>query len=212
VSGGRVASDRYAGVAIALLVAAGAGAALRLAEHSRSETCADPEALVALGDFDLPVRSLHSDFRVVQHRVDGLLDAERPDEPLLPFTIRRTFTITNWLMRPTFALPGPREPNSTEVHHLEIDGDPVDVAFAYTRHRDRDRLTAYTFAFDGNATLHPLWRRMADSPAALLRGVRPVTYIGVAINAHPSEIEGQKARVLTFMEHAWRHYREACRP
>jgi hypothetical protein len=208
-----LASDRFAGVLLALLVIGLAGAYSPEWRPRYKETCADREALLdpaSIPDASGLERARHRGMRL---RIDGYVMPERRGEGRpLPFTVRRTLEQPEWLMRPTRAVPGPSEPNRIDRREFEIDGQLIPVTFAYELGRSHARFAAYIFAYDGQAVRHPFWTRLLDAPRALFGGPRPITYIGISGAGHPKELGKSEERAEAWLKATWRHYKSSCGP
>lgn len=134
-----------------------------------------------------------------------------PESPVaLAFTIRRTFYLPNWLIRPTTAIPGPKEPDVFETRTLDVDGTTVHARFAYAMYRQHARFAVYTLAYAGESSLSGFWLRLSEAPIAAFQGIRPITYIGVATDVSRIILPEQERRAIEFLELAWRHYERAC--
>jgi hypothetical protein len=201
---------RAAGLALLLLCIAGAAIVGVSAQPRIYETCANPQALFDPELLGVQTAGVNVSGTRLQRSMNGYLISE--DSPLpLAFTIRRTFHLPNWLIRPTTAIPGPREPDVFETRTLDIDGKAVHLRIAYAMHRGHERFAVYTLAYEGESSLSGFWLRLVESPIAVLDGIRPITYIGVAADASRIIIPEQERRAVEFLETAWRHYERACR-
>jgi hypothetical protein len=204
------AQGRVALLTLVLLCAAGAGVVRLSIRPHTDETCADWRALSEPEGIGLPTDGVRVDGGPRSRTMDGLVLSPDGGSPALFFTIRRTFQLPNWLMRPTTAIPGPREPDRLETRTLDVDGTPVHVRFAYAMHRSHERFAVYTLAYDGRSILSAFWLRVLEAPRAIVRGARPITYIGVANSAGLMDLANQERRAIEFIEAAWRHYRRSC--
>jgi len=199
-------------VAVVTLVLLSVAAAARIGvsvEPRIYETCADPEALFDVEALGVQTAGLSITGGRLRRMMNGYLLS--PDSPVpLAFTIRRTFYLPNWLVRPTTAIPGPKEPDIFETHTLDIDGTPVHARFAYAMYREHARFAVYTLAYAHESSLSGFWLRLSEAPIAAFQGIRPITYIGVAADVSRVILPAQERRALEFLETAWRHYERAC--
>ena len=132
---------RAAGATLLLSCLAGAAAASLAIQPRLLDTCADPAALFDPEGLGLETSAVQLSRGRRKRSMDGYLTT--PSSRLaLAFTVRRTFELPNWLMRPTTAIPGPKEPDRFETRTLLIDGQTVEVQFSYAMHRHRQRLGA----------------------------------------------------------------------
>jgi hypothetical protein len=202
---------KTAAAAAFVLLAAGGLARVQLAsDPGGDETCADPAALIDADGLGLETVAVDYPRKHRHLRMDGYLKPRSAREGPLAFTVRRTFQLPNWLIRPTTALPGPKEPDRFETRTLDVDGTPVTVRFSYAMHRNSQRFAAYTLGFGGESRLSGFWLRVLDAPSSLLRGIRPITYIGVAGQTNRISLPAQEERALEFIAAAWRLYERAC--
>jgi hypothetical protein len=197
--------------ALALTCLAAAGMIRGMVAPVRNETCAQYELLTDVTRLGLPTSQVSISGFPRQKNLDGALLSPPPLSNLW-FTIRRTYGLPAWLFRPTHAIPGPKEPDDSQIRTLLIDGQEVPVKFSYAKHRIRQRFAAYTFGYDGEPVLSPFWARLLGSPLAAFVGPRPITYIGIAGDEDPIDMPALEAEATRFIEAAWRLYREACRP
>lgn len=203
--------QRAAIATLALICLAAAGMARVLHGSVRDETCTDYELLTDPARLDIETSHVQLSGFPRQRSMNGLV-VSPPPLPSLGFTIRRTYGLPTWMFRPTIAIPGPKEPDDTETRTIEVDGQPLDVRFAYARHRFRERLAVYTFAYEGETTLSPFWLRVVEAPRAALFGARPMTFIGIAGDADTIDIPELEAQAIDFVTAAWRLYKETCNP
>ena len=201
---------RAAGLALLLLCIAGAAIVGVSAQPRIYETCANPQALFDPELLGVQTAGVNVSGTRLQRSMNGYLISE--DSPLpLAFTIRRTFHLPNWLIRPTTAIPGPREPDVFETRTLDVDGTTVHARFAYAMYRQHARFAVYTLAYAGQSSLSGFWLRLSEAPFAAFQGIRPITYIGVATDVSRIILPEQERRAIEFLELAWRHYERACR-
>jgi hypothetical protein len=202
---------RAAALTTALLAAAAIGVVrLTLSPHLL-ETCADRQALFDPDQLGMETAGIAITGGPRHRAMDGYLVSSRAGGALA-FTIRRTFQLPNWLIRPTTAIPGPKEPDRFETRELDVDGTTIQARFAYAMHRGGERFAVYTLAYDGEATLSAFWLRVFEAPLAVVHGIRPITYIGVASASNRVLLAEQERRAIEFIETAWRHYQRSCRP
>lgn len=213
------ASPRYALLLIALLLTAGAGMVSLRHNPRHMDTCRDPAQLLSTDGLEVegysiflgdPSEETSSPKR--KARIDGYFTPENPGDPVLPFTIRRTFMLPNWLVRPTTALPGPAQPERFNTVVIDIDGTKVPIQFAYGMHRAGQRFVAYAMEYNGEPITSPFWTRMKHAPLALFRGIRPITYIGIAGYLSHQEVLKHEQKAIEFITAGWHHYLKACAP
>ena len=108
--------------------------------------------------------------------------------------------------------PGPKEPDRFETRELQIDGETIEVRVAYAMHRHGQRFSAYLLGYEGRPYLSAFWVRMLETPRALVQGIRPITYLGVAFESTPMDLSRQEIRAFEFLEAGWRLYQRACAP
>ncbi|MCA9513160.1 MAG: hypothetical protein KC560_20790 [Myxococcales bacterium] len=232
-----VASGRHAPIVLATLVAAGAAIAAIVAKPRMAETCADPgaflsvERLAALevpgyavanlgasraddGDGDAGGGGAPSPRaeRRSRRSLDGVLRPAVAADGELFVTVRRTFLLPVWLLRPTYALPGPGEPDAFERVDLDVDGERVPVQIVTQYLRGEQRFAAYALAYDGAPATSGFWTRVAETPSSLLHGTKPIAFIGASSVTSPVRVARQRETALAFVRAAWRHYRETCTP
>jgi hypothetical protein len=211
------ASSRYALLLLALIIASAAAMTSLYQNPRRTDTCRDPEQLLAVSDLELEDYVVWlGDTEETQEdtkrnpRVDGYLKPTQLLNLPLPFTIRRTFMIPNWLVRPPSALPGPAQPDTFKTVVVDIDGTQVPIQFAHAYRRGIQSFVAYTMAYEGQPITSPFWVRTREAPMSLIDGVRPITYIGVAGSMGPIDIARHEQNAIDFVTAGWRHYRNAC--
>ena len=213
------ASPRYAPLIVTLLLAAGAGMVSLSHNPRRVDTCRDPAQLLSTDGLKLEGYSIFlgdpsekTSGPQRNARIDGYFTPENPGYPVLPFTIRRTFMLPNWLVRPTTALPGPAQPERFKTVVIDIDGTNVPIQFAYGMHRGGQRFVAYAMEYNGEPITSPFRTRMMHAPLSLYRGIRPITYIGIAGWISHQQVPKHEEKAIEFITEGWRHHREACAP
>ena len=199
-----------AGLTLALLCMAGLGALSFQWRPRLDDTCRDRKALFDPEGLDQKLAGVSVSGGPRMKFMDGYVVSDDVALPLY-FTIRRTFELPNWLIRPTTAIPGPKEPDRFEERILDVDGSPVRVQFAYAMHPFRERFVAYVLAYDGEPYVSSFWLRLFEAPRAIVRGARPITYMGVASDVGRLLLTEQEERAEEFLREAWRHYERSCR-
>lgn len=176
------------------------------------ETCADTRALYDLDGFGYEVDGATRTGRRLRGTIDGYVRFDDGETPRMPFTLRRTFQLPFWAIRPTKAIPGPKEPDRFERRTLDVDGSDVQIEFAYAMHRSHLRFAAYLFIYDGATVPGAFFVRLREAPLAPFVGVKPLTYVGVASLTDLRHLPEQEERATEVLTAAWRHYVRSCRP
>lgn len=210
------ASTRYVLVVLPILIAANLTMFSLGLEARRTDTCRDLSQLLSTDGLEAPGYTVRlgenaEDAKPRRNpRLDGYLQPENKRDSRLAFTIRRSFQMPNWMVRPTIAVPGPPQPVIFKTAMVDVDGTPLPIQIAHGMQRGEQRFAAYAMGYGGKATTAPFWLRMREAPVSVLRGLRPITYIGVAGVVSHVDATRHEQTAKDFIVSGWRKYQQAC--
>jgi hypothetical protein len=180
---------------------------------ARYEDCANPAELFDPYRISVESRyrgSIQSDQTPLDRRLDGFVARQSKRDSLLAFSLRRSYSVPSWMLRPTLSVPGPREPDHFETVDLAVAGQTIPVRFGYSATTSSIEFTGYFFAHEHESISSPVAARILGASRAFTSGVRPITLFAISGSAHRARAEHEQERAREWLAAAWTHYRSVC--
>lgn len=181
----------------------------------RLDDCADLDAFLDADLIAVPSGGIEPEGAPGPRRratLNGFVQPRSPLDNLMAFSVRRAHVLTLSLIRPTRAVPGPKEPDVLEQVELEVGDVILPVTFAKETEIGDEGFVAYTYALGREPLASPFWARVRSAHEAFSSGLRPMTLFVVSGKAHRTRLAEERQRSLDWIAAAWEHYLKTCHP